>query len=201
VLNRAVPPGDPGRRDRDHGRGRRPGPGVCRTISGGLRGGGHPSNNAAEAVAGDWERVTALATQPGSSRSARRGSTVTGTSPPSTGSGVVRPHLDLANRLDLPVVIHCRDCMSDMIDQLSQLRRRPRCPTLLHGDVGRGPDPPRPGPRPLVRRDDHVRQQGAGRLRAVAARVPLDRLLVETDSPYLSPHPHRGRTNEPCRVR
>ena len=37
-------------------------------------------------------------------------------------------------------------------------------------------------------------------LRDVAARVPLDRLLVETDSPYLSPHPFRGQTNEPARV-
>ena len=37
-------------------------------------------------------------------------------------------------------------------------------------------------------------------LRDVAARVPLDRLLVETDSPYLSPHPCRGQTNEPARV-
>jgi len=42
--------------------------------------------------------------------------------------------------------------------------------------------------------------KGLDALREVAARVPLDRLLVETDSPYLSPHPHRGRTNEPCRV-
>ena len=37
-------------------------------------------------------------------------------------------------------------------------------------------------------------------LREVAANVPLDRLLVETDSPYLSPHPFRGRINEPARV-
>ncbi len=37
-------------------------------------------------------------------------------------------------------------------------------------------------------------------LRDVVARVPLDRLLVETDSPYLSPHPNRGQTNEPARV-
>ena len=37
-------------------------------------------------------------------------------------------------------------------------------------------------------------------MRDAAARVPLDRLLVETDSPYLSPHPHRGKDNEPARV-
>ena len=37
-------------------------------------------------------------------------------------------------------------------------------------------------------------------LREVAARVPVDRILVETDSPYLSPHPHRGETNQPARV-
>ncbi len=42
--------------------------------------------------------------------------------------------------------------------------------------------------------------KGLDPLREVAARVPLDRLLVETDSPYLSPHPHRGQTNEPARV-
>jgi TatD DNase family protein len=37
-------------------------------------------------------------------------------------------------------------------------------------------------------------------LRAAAASVPLERLLVETDSPYLSPHPYRGKPNEPARV-
>lgn len=43
--------------------------------------------------------------------------------------------------------------------------------------------------------------KNAGALREVAARVPLDRLLVETDSPYLAPVPHRGRTNQPAYVR
>ena len=38
-------------------------------------------------------------------------------------------------------------------------------------------------------------------LRAVAATVPLDRLLVETDAPYLAPHPNRGKRNEPAWVR
>jgi TatD DNase family protein len=43
--------------------------------------------------------------------------------------------------------------------------------------------------------------KNAGALRDVAREVPLDRLLVETDSPYLAPVPHRGRTNRPALVR
>jgi TatD DNase family protein len=42
--------------------------------------------------------------------------------------------------------------------------------------------------------------KNAGSLRVLAADIPLDRLLTETDSPFLSPHPHRGRRNEPARV-
>jgi TatD DNase family protein len=43
--------------------------------------------------------------------------------------------------------------------------------------------------------------RNAQALQDVARRVPLDRLLVETDSPYLAPMPHRGKTNEPGFVR
>ena len=43
--------------------------------------------------------------------------------------------------------------------------------------------------------------KSAAAIREVASRVPMDRLLVETDSPYLAPVPHRGRTNEPALVR
>jgi TatD DNase family protein len=43
--------------------------------------------------------------------------------------------------------------------------------------------------------------KNAGALKDVARAVPLDRLLVETDSPYLAPVPHRGKTNQPALVR
>lgn len=46
----------------------------------------------------------------------------------------------------------------------------------------------------------HITYTNARNLWEVAKNIPLDSLLVETDSPYLSPHPHRGKTNEPARV-
>ena len=46
-----------------------------------------------------------------------------------------------------------------------------------------------------------LHQPVAGDLRAIAARVPLDRVLIETDAPFLAPHPFRGQRNEPAYVR
>ena len=42
--------------------------------------------------------------------------------------------------------------------------------------------------------------KSARELKKVATRIPLDRMLIETDSPYLAPSPHRGKTNEPAYV-
>ena len=99
------------------------------------------------------------------------------------------------------MVIHCRDCLRDIIDQLTALRRPVR--GVLHSFTGTWDEA-----RALLDLGLDLSfagmitfaNKGLDALREVAARVPLDRLLVETDSPYLSPHPHRGRTNEPCRV-
>ena len=73
-------------------------------------------------------------------------------------------HLELAHRLDRPVVIHCRDCTRDLIEQLqSPGPAGPRGPALVHRHLGRRPGVPRPGPAPLVRRHAHLHQQGARR--------------------------------------
>ena len=110
-------------------------------------------------------------------------------------------HLDWARRVGLPIVIHCRDSADDILDQL---RERPRpIQGILHsftGDVDQA--------RAFLDLGLHLSFAGQltfankslDPLREAARFVPEDRLLVETDSPYLSPHPHRGRTNEPSRV-
>ncbi len=161
----------------------------------------HP-NNAAEAVAGEWERVTDLATLP---RVVAIGETgldrYWDSTPFAQQQEWFDRHLSLARRLDLPVVIHSRDCLRDVIDQLNSSRRPIR--GVLHSFTGTwdearilldlGLDLSFAGMITFA-------NKGLDALREVAARVPLDRLLVETDSPYLSPHPHRGGTNEPCRV-
>ena len=161
----------------------------------------HP-NNAAEALAGDWERVTALAGRPGVVAIGETGlDRYWDSTPFEQQQEWFDRHLDLARRHDLPVVVHCRDCLREIIDQLTALRRPIR--GVLHSFTGTWDEA-----RTLLDLGLDLSfagmitfaNKGLDALREVVARVPLDRLLVETDSPYLSPHPHRGRTNEPCRV-
>jgi len=110
-------------------------------------------------------------------------------------------HLDLAGVLELPIVIHSRDCQPDVIELLS--RRGGRVRGIQHSFTGTWDEA-----EALLGLGLHISFAGMltfenkalDSLRDVASRVPLDRLLVETDSPYLSPHPYRGKRNEPARV-
>ena len=110
-------------------------------------------------------------------------------------------HLRLAQENDLPVVIHCRDCQRDIIEQLREFRRPVQ--GVMHAFTGTWDDA-----QAFLELGLHLSFAGMvtftnkrlDSLREVAARVPVDRILVETDSPYLSPHPVRGQTNEPARV-
>ena len=102
----------------------------------------------------------------------------------------------LAHAHDLALVIHARDAWSDLFDVLQAEGVPER--TVLHCFTG--------GPAEVercLRAGMYVSFSGivtfknAGDVREAAARCPLDRLLVETDSPFLAPVPHRGRPNEP----
>jgi TatD DNase family protein len=104
--------------------------------------------------------------------------------------------LALASVASLPVVIHCREAVDDTADVLAGFGGIVvlHCfsePDLLAVALQRGYYVSFAGNVTYGRADD---------LRAAAAEVPVDRLLVETDSPYLAPQPRRGRPNEPANV-
>ena len=102
----------------------------------------------------------------------------------------------LAHAHRLALVIHARDAWSDLFDVLDAEGVPER--TVLHCFTG-GPDEAdrclRAGM--YISFSGIVTFKNATDVRAAAERCPLDRLLVETDSPFLAPVPHRGRTNEP----
>ncbi|HVN51763.1 MAG TPA: TatD family hydrolase [Acidimicrobiales bacterium] len=112
---------------------------------------------------------------------------------------VFAEQIALAHRHDLALVIHTRDAWSDTFDILATEGVPER--TVFHCFTG-GPDEARRG----LDLGIHLSFSGivtfprAPELREAAAICPLDRLLVETDSPYLAPVPHRGRKNRPVLV-
>ncbi len=109
-------------------------------------------------------------------------------------------HLDLAVQRDLPVVIHMRESASLIIERFRAQTKLP--PIVMHsftGDVAEAKACLDLGL--MISFAGMVTFKKSDALREVAAIVPLDRMLIETDSPYLSPEPYRGkRPNEPARV-
>ena len=107
--------------------------------------------------------------------------------------------LALAHELQLPLVIHTREAWSETFQLLDAEGAPER--TIFHCFTG-GPEEA----RGCLERGAYVSFSGivtfasATDVRAAAAVVPLDRLLVETDSPYLAPVPNRGRRNRPAWV-
>lgn len=104
--------------------------------------------------------------------------------------------LELAAELGLPVVVHSREAEADTADVLSAFPGTVilHCfssPDLLDVALERGY---------YVSFAGNVTYPKAAELRAAALAVPADRLLVETDSPYLAPQPVRGRRNEPAHL-
>ena len=108
-------------------------------------------------------------------------------------------HLEIAQTAGLPVVVHTRDAVADTCDLL---RAHPDVQGVLHCftetwelascalDLGY-----------YISISGIVTFRNGANVREVASKVPRDRLLVETDCPWLAPVPHRGRTNEPAFVR
>lgn len=109
-------------------------------------------------------------------------------------------HIDVANELNKPLIIHTRDAKQDTLD-IMRAHNAQDCGGVLHCftedwemakqalDLGF-----------YISISGIVTFRNAAALREVVEKIPLDRLLIETDSPYLAPVPHRGKTNQPAYV-
>jgi TatD DNase family protein len=107
-----------------------------------------------------------------------------------------RWHLELARALDKPVIVHCRDAHAETV---AALRAVPGVRGVMHCYTMGVEELP-----PYLELGFHISFSGVvtyprnERNQAAARAVPADRLLVETDSPYLAPEGRRGRRNEPA---
>lgn len=162
----------------------------------------HP-NHVVEAVPGDWEQVVALV---------EAGKVVgvgeTGldrywdTTPFPLQEANFGRHLELARTANLPIIIHCRKAEADVLRMLREhFDRHGPIKGVMHSFVGA-----KATADACLAMGLHLSFAGmltyknAPDLREVAKTLPLDRLLVETDSPYLAPVPERGKRNEPAFV-
>ena len=127
------------------------------------------------------------------------------TSPPGVQRARLRDQLDLALAVGLPVVIHTREAVEDTLSALTRYAKdlpAGRQPGVIHCFSG---------PRELgeaclelgffISFSGMITYEWAGELRECARDFPLDRLMVETDAPYLAPKPYRGKQCEPRMVR
>ena len=113
--------------------------------------------------------------------------------------------LDLAAAAGLPVILHNRDATGELLARLRAWGDRaslPRPPGVLHAfSAGRSAADWAVAAGFYLGCGGMLTFRRAGDLRSVAAALPGDRLVLETDAPYLAPEPLRGRRNEPAFVR
>jgi TatD DNase family protein len=158
-------------------------------------------NYAGQAAAGDWDRIVRLAAEP---LVVAVGETGLDRYWDFTRFDIQQDyfdrHLRLAQQRDLPVVVHMRDCASETLTMLREARQRDPLRGVMHSFTGDAETA-----RECLDLGLHVSFAGmvtfkkSQALRDVARTVPAERILIETDSPYLSPHPRRGQQpNEPA---
>jgi TatD DNase family protein len=120
-------------------------------------------------------------------------------SPREAQRSALRDQLALAKDRDLAVVLHVRDAFDDLFEILDEVGVPER--VILHCFSGTPSDARRCVDAGMfVSISGIVTFKNADPIRDALSEVPLDRLLVETDSPFLAPEPHRGRPNEPAFV-
>jgi TatD DNase family protein len=160
-------------------------------------------NHVAEVGASDWDIVARLATM-------QRVSAIGETgldrhwdfTPFAQQQDYFERHLALARMLELPVIIHCREAEADTVDMLRlQFERHGPIRGVMHSFTGDWATAEACLAMGLfISFAGMVTYKNASNLRVIGARVPIERILIETDCPYLSPVPIRGQRNEPAFV-
>ena len=114
---------------------------------------------------------------------------------------VFQRQLEIAAAARLPIVIHCREAWDDCLRILEEHWRRTSLGGILHCFSGTFEDARRGMDMGFyVSFAGNITFPKAGNLREVAVKIPRDRLLIETDCPFLAPVPKRGKRNEPAYV-
>lgn len=122
-------------------------------------------------------------------------------SPRDAQQACLRVHIEAARETGLPLIVHARDADNDMIEILEEAYRKGPYPGLIHCfssgkhlaekaiEIGFS-----------ISFSGILTFKNAENLRMVAKSIPMDRIIIETDAPYLAPVPNRGKRNEPAYV-
>ncbi len=114
---------------------------------------------------------------------------------------VFRRHIEVARQTGLPLVIHTREADDDMIAILRQEMQKGMFPALVHCFTsGRRLAETALELGLYISMSGVLTFKNSAQIQEIAKDIPLDRLLVETDAPFLAPVPRRGKTNEPALV-
>ncbi len=158
----------------------------------------HP-NYTAQAAATDWAEIERLSAEP---RVVALGETgldrYWDDAPFALQQEYFERHLALSRRVEKPVIVHMRECEAEVLAMLRAARQQGIVRGIMHSFTGSAEAAGECVELGLyISFAGMVTYKKSDALRAVAALVPADRLLIETDAPYLSPHPCRGqRPNE-----
>lgn len=160
-------------------------------------------NHAAEAKPGDWDAIVKLAeTEPKVVAIGETGlDRYWDRAPFAVQEDYFSRHIELSRRLNKPFVIHCREAEADVVKALREQSAKGPLRAVMHsfsGDLATALECLQMGL--YISFAGMVTYPTAQNLRDVAAQVPLGKLLVETDCPYLAPQPVRGKRNEPAYV-
>jgi TatD DNase family protein len=162
----------------------------------------HP-NNAAEAQPGDWDEIARLAREAKVVALGETGLDLYWKDVPlAMQQDYFDRHIRLSQATGLPLVIHLRETAPEILAMLREARQRGPLRGVMHSFTGTAPEAAEFLALGLyISFAGMVTFKKSEDLRAVTQTIPADRILVETDSPYLSPEPFRGkRPNEPARV-